>query len=76
MPAKGDVLAHVPTGAPISKNELRDKANAAGIALNRINPLIDDLIGDGSLFVWSVKRKGTNPRILLARFPQAEGTLV
>jgi hypothetical protein len=76
VPAKGDVLAHVPIKEAISKNELRDKANAAGIALNRINPLIDDLIGDGSLFVWSVKRKGTNPRILLARFPQAEGTLV
>ncbi|MGD0539669.1 MAG: AAA family ATPase [Verrucomicrobiota bacterium] len=76
VPNKADVLAHVPTGRAISKNELRDKANAAGIGMNRINPLIDDLIQDGSLFVWSVKRKGTNPRVLLARFPQAEGELV
>ena len=76
VPAKADVLAHVPTDRAISKNELRDKANAAGIALNRINPLIDELIQDGRLFVWSVKRKGTNPRLLLARFPQAEGELI
>ena len=76
VPSKADVLAHVPVGEAISKNELRDKANAAGIAFNRINPLIEDLVGDGSLFVWSVKRKGTSPRILLARFPQAEGELV
>jgi hypothetical protein len=75
-PTKEDVMAHVPTGEAISKSVLRDRAHAAGIALNRINPLIDDLVHERRLFVWLVKRPGTNAQILLARFPQAEGVLV
>lgn len=75
-PNKGDVLAHVPMEQPIAKCELRGKANAAGIALNRINPLIEELIHDRSLFQWQERRKGTNPLILLARFPQPEKALL
>ncbi len=33
------MLPHVPMDKPISKDALRAKANAAGIALNKINPL-------------------------------------
>ena len=71
---KLDVLAHVPLKTPIPKQELRAKANGAGIALNRINPLIEELLDDGSLFAWTISRPGRSPQTQLARFPQpAEG---
>ena len=71
---KLDVLAHVPLKTPIPKQELRAKANGAGIAFNRINPLIEELLDDGSLFAWTISRPGRSPQTQLARFPQpAEG---
>jgi hypothetical protein len=70
IPTKEDILPHVPMDKPISKESLRGKANAAGIALNKINPLIAELIDDGALFEWPEKRPGTNARKLLSRKPQ------
>lgn len=67
---KEDIMPHVPLKGTISKDELRQKANAAGVALNRINPLIVALMDEGRLHEWKVKRSGTNPRKLLCRIPQ------
>ena len=63
-------MPHVPLEGTISKDDLRQKANAAGVALNRINPLIVALMDEGRLHEWKVKRSGTNPRKLLCRIPQ------
>lgn len=70
VPTKEDIMPHVPTDKPISKAALRSKANTAGIALNKINPLIAELLDEGTLHEWKEKRPGTNPRILLSRTPQ------
>jgi hypothetical protein len=67
---KEDIMPHVPLDKAISKDALRGKANAAGIALNKINPLIAELIDDGTLHEWRENRSGTNPRKLLSRTPQ------
>ena len=67
---KEDIMPHVPLDKPISKDALRGKANTAGIALNRINPLIAELLDDGRLHLLTEKRTGTNPRRLLSRTPQ------
>ncbi len=75
VPSKEDIMPHVPTGKPISKDALRGKANDAGIALNKINPLIAELLDDGTLHEWKEKRPGTNPRILLSRTPQPPAEL-
>jgi hypothetical protein len=73
---KADVLVHVAPNKAIPKDVLRAKANAAGIALNKINPMIAELVEDGSLYEWREKRKGTNPKILFARNPQPEPELI
>ena len=70
LPTKEDLLPHVPLDMPISKNALRAKVNAAGVALNRINGLIAELVHDGTMHVWLKKRPRTGPEVLLARFPQ------
>ena len=74
--SKTDLLPHVPLDKPISKDVLRSKANRAGFALNKINGLIAELVEDGQLHEWSVRRKGTNPQRLVARFPQPEERLL
>lgn len=73
---KADVLAHVPPDKPIAKDALRSKANGAGVALNKINPMIAELVDDGSLFEWREKRTGTNPKISYARIAQPEPELI
>jgi hypothetical protein len=73
---KADVLVHVTPHKAISKDALRAKANAAGIAVNKINPMIAELVEDGALYEWREKRKGTNPKISYARFPQPEPELI
>ena len=73
---KDDLLPHVPVDKPITKEALRSKANRAGIALNKINGLIAELVEDGQLHEWRVRRKGTNPQRQLARFPQPEEQLL
>ena len=72
---KEDVLPHVPLDKPISKDALRGKAHSAGIALNRINPLIAELLDDGALHLWTEKRPGTNSRKLMSRTPQPQELL-
>lgn len=67
---KEDLLPHIPLDKPISKDALRGKANAAGIAWNSINSLIAQLLDDGTIYEWKENRPGTNPRKLYARFPQ------
>jgi hypothetical protein len=73
---KADVLAHVPPEKPIAKDALRSKANGAGIALNKINPMIAELVDDGDLHEWREKRTGTNNKISFARFAQPEKELI
>jgi hypothetical protein len=73
---KTDLLAHVPPEKPIAKDALRSKANGTGIALNKINPMIAELLDDGDLHEWRQKRPGTNPKILYARVPQPEPALI
>lgn len=73
---KADVLAHVPPEKPIAKDLLRAKANGAGIALNKINPMIAELLDDGDLHQWHEKRPGTNPKISFARSAQPEPELI
>ena len=70
------MLAHVPPEKPIAKDLLRAKANGAGIALNKINPMIAELLDDGSMHEWREKRPGTNPKISFARFAQPEPELI
>jgi hypothetical protein len=70
VPSKEDIMPHVPTDKPISKEALRGKANAAGIAWNKINPLIAELVDEGTLHEWQEKRSGTNPRKLFSRKPK------
>lgn len=72
---KEDLLAHVPPDKAISKEALRSKANGAGIAFNRINGLLAELVADGALHEWRVKRPRTNPLRMIARFPQPPGEL-
>ena len=67
---KADVLPHVPSDKPIEKIALRSKCHGAGIALNRINGLIAELIHEGVLHEWNQQRSRTNPAKFLARFPQ------
>ena len=73
---KDDLLPHVPTDKPVTKEALRSKANQAGIALNKINGLIAELVDEGRLYEWRVKRKGTNPQRMIARFAQPEPELI
>lgn len=70
VPSKEDIMRHVPMVGSIPKDDLRVKANAAGIALNRINPLIEELVQEGRLYVGRQKRSGTNARKMLSRTPQ------
>ena len=72
---KEDIMPHVPVDKPISKDALRSKANGAGIALNRINPLIAELVDEGILHEWKEQRARTNPRKLLSRTPQTPAEL-
>lgn len=69
-PSKLDVMPHVPTEGTIEKESLRSKCNNAGIAQNKINGLIAELIEDGSLFEWRQKRPRTNDKISFARIIQ------
>jgi hypothetical protein len=73
---KEDIMPHVPVDKPITKEALRSKVNQAGLALNRINGMIAELIDDGLLYEWRVARKGTNPQRLIARFAQPEPELL
>jgi hypothetical protein len=71
-PTKLDLLALVPESRSIEKNALQSKANEAGIAINKINRMIAELVHDGALFEWLEKRPRTNPKKSLARFAQPE----
>jgi hypothetical protein len=65
-----DILSHVLPEHAISKNELRDKANEAGIPYSKINGLIDLAIDERKLHSWEEPRKGTRPRIMISRESQ------
>jgi hypothetical protein len=64
---KEDVMPHVPVDKPITKEALRSKCNAAGMALNKINGFIAELVDEGRLYEWGVPRKGTNPQKVISR---------
>ncbi len=73
---KADIMPHVPVDKTITKDALRSKVNQAGIALNRINGMIAELVNEGKLFEWLERRKGTNPLRLIARFAPPEPELL
>lgn len=68
--SKADLLAHVPTTEPIPQTVLLEKANAAGIGQKKARAFLDELIAAGTLHLWLVKRKGTNPEKRVSRHPQ------
>jgi hypothetical protein len=74
QPTMEDLLAHVPHEGKIPKEILRNKANGAGIALNKINPLINQAVEAGRICEWKEKRSGTNPRKSYSRSPQPSTT--
>jgi hypothetical protein len=67
---KEDLMPHVPTKKAIRKDELKSKCNSAGLAQNRFNGMITELVEEGKLFEWHRNRKGTNAEKLIARFAQ------
>jgi hypothetical protein len=67
-----EIMAHVPHDKPIDKNELRGKASKAKIALNKINPLIDQAVEEGLLYVHLIPRSRTCPKKQLARYRQEQ----
>ena len=71
-PPKGkeDLMAHVPADRAIDKQVLRSRASEAGIALNRINGLLGELVSDGRLYEWPQKRPGTTATKMISRFPR------
>ena len=66
-----DIMPHVPLdGTPIGKAMLGLNANQSGIALNKINPIVNQAVDDGILFEWQKKREGKRPAIMVSRKPQ------
>lgn len=72
LPCNEDIMRHVPAKGTIEKAALQRKVNGEGIGFNRINPMIEDLLKEGTLHQWNQPRSGTNPRKLLSRAPQPE----
>lgn len=68
--SKSDFLAHVPPDGHILQNVLLEKANDAGIGQKKARAFLDELLSDGTLHVWLMKRKGTNPEKRISRTPQ------
>jgi hypothetical protein len=69
---KDDLFALVPDEAAIPKLSLLSVAQTRGIGLNRARGFISELINDGDLHEWRVKRPRTNPEIYISRHPQSE----
>ena len=63
---KEDLKALVPITAPILKNVLLEK-RPEGMGLNRARAFLDELVGDGELFEYGIKRKGTNRQRWISR---------
>jgi hypothetical protein len=68
--SKFDLLAHVPTAGALPQSVLFEKASASGIGQKKTRAFLDELIGDGTLHCWHVKRPGTNPEKRISRQPQ------
>lgn len=64
-----DLMALVPLDEAIRKNVLLERASAHGIGKQRSKQMIELLLETGKLHTHLRKRSGTNPEILLARFP-------
>jgi AAA domain len=73
---KDDVMPHVPLDKPIAKEALRSRCNGAGIALNRINGFIAELVEEGRVFAWRVKRSRTNAMWVIGRAPPPPEELI
>ena len=69
-PTEEAIPAPVPVVRVIPKETLRSRANGAGVAWGRINPLIAELVGEGTLHHGTVKRSGTNGLVMLSRTPR------
>ena len=68
--SKADLLAHVPPDGSIAQTVLLEKGNAAGMGQKKCRAFLDELLSDGTLHVWLVKRKGTNPEKRVSRQSQ------
>jgi hypothetical protein len=62
----------VPDLEKVEKNTLISRASKNGIGDERARRFIEELRNAGKLHEHREKRKGTNAKKLLARFPQAE----
>jgi hypothetical protein len=71
---KEDVLSLVPAEDAIGKDAVISKAQSNGIGIQRARGFIAELISDGSIHEWRVKRPKTNPLRMLARKPQPDET--
>ena len=65
-----DLLALVPDLERIEKNTLETLAANSNIGEKRFLRFLEELLDSGKLFLHLEKRKGTNPKKLIARFPQ------
>jgi hypothetical protein len=72
---KDDLYALVPPEGAIPKKALVSRAQTIGIGVNRARGFISELINDGKLHEWRVKRPRTNPEIHISRTPQNQSDL-
>ena len=69
---KLDLLAHVPSTGAVAQTILIEKAAASGIGQKKARAFLDELLEEGTLYVWLIKRSGTNAEKRLSRQPQTE----
>jgi hypothetical protein len=69
--AKCDLLAHVPINGSIAQTVLLEKASTSGIGQKKSRAFLDELLNDGTVHLWLVKRPGTNPERRISRQPQS-----
>ena len=70
-----DLVALVPLTGAIPQTVLFEKARTASIGEKKSRAFLDELVSNGRLHFWLVKRPGTNPEKRISRHPQAEPTL-
>jgi len=73
---KDDVLRLVPVQGSIGKDVVISKAGTEGIGSNKARGFIAELMAEGQLHIWRLKRKKMRNEIHLSRHPQPEPELV
>jgi hypothetical protein len=69
---KDDLLDLVPASGSKPKQALLSTAQTHGIGYNRARGFLQELIADGDLYVWKVRRAGTNPEVQISRHAQRD----